>query len=146
MGILESIHLRRTAALGFCWLGLAPTSTAAAASPATVLPAAIAPIEAPFAMPQLQRPVFPNRTFAITAFGAQGDGATKNTKAFAGAIAACRAAGGGRVVVPAGKWLTGAIHLQSNVNLHLEEGAEIHFSDDRPTTCRWCSPAGRGSK
>jgi len=37
--------------------------------------------------------------------------------------------GGGTVVVPAGKWLTGAIHLQSNINLHLEEGAELSFSD-----------------
>jgi polygalacturonase len=34
------------------------------------------------------------------------------------------------VVVPAGQWLTGAIHLKSNVNLHMLEGAEIHFSDD----------------
>jgi hypothetical protein len=78
---LDFVHLRHTAALGFCWLGLATAGTAA--SPATALPAAIAPIEAPFAMPQLQRPVFPDRTFAIIAFGAKGDGETKNTKAFA---------------------------------------------------------------
>ena len=127
---LDFVHLRHTAALGFCWLGLVTTGGAAAASPARALPAAIAPIEAPFTMPQLQRPVFPDRTFPITAFGAKGDGGTKNTKAFAEAIAACHAAGGGRVVVPAGKWLTGAIHLKSNVNLHMLEGAEIHFSDD----------------
>lgn len=81
-------------------------------------------------MPQLQRPVFPDRIFAITSFGATGDGRTKNTQAFADAIAACHAAGGGQVVVPAGKWLTGAIPLKSNVNLHMLVGAEIHFSDE----------------
>ena len=59
-----------------------------------------------------------------------GDGVTKNTEAFRNAITACNEAGGGQVLVPPGKWLTGAIHLQSNVNLHLQEGAEIHFSDD----------------
>ena len=93
-------------------------------------PAEIAPIQAPFPMPQLRRPVFPDRTFDITRHGAVGDGRTKNTKAFVDAIAACHAAGGGKVVVPTGKWLTGAIDLKSNVNLHMQEGAEIHFSDD----------------
>ena len=60
-----------------------------------------------------------------------GDGTTKNTKAFADAIAACTQAGGGRVVVPTGgSYLTGAIHLDDNVNLHIEAGATIKFSDD----------------
>lgn len=36
--------------------------------------------------------------------------------------------GGGKVVVPPGVWKTGRIELKSNVNLHLEEGAELHFS------------------
>ena len=93
-------------------------------------PPGIVPIEAPFPMPQLQRQAFPDRTFDITRHGAIGDGITKNTEAFHKAIAACNSAGGGRVLVPAGKWLTGAIHLMSRVNLHLEEGAEIHFSDE----------------
>src|SRR5207253_10127781 len=39
-------------------------------------------------------------------------------------------AGGGRVVVPAGVFLTGAIHLKSNVNLYISEGATLKFSTD----------------
>lgn len=89
----------------------------------------IAPIRAPFDMPQLSRPVFPSRAVDIRQHGAVEGGTHKNTGAFARAIAACADAGGGRVVVPAGKWLTGPIHLRSNIDLHLQEGAEIVFSD-----------------
>jgi polygalacturonase len=79
---------------------------------------------------RIKPPKFPRRDFPITAFGAKGDGTTLNTDAFAAAIAACNAAGGGRVVVPPGAWLTGAIHLKSNVNLYLAEDARIKFSRD----------------
>src|SRR5688572_2569638 len=89
----------------------------------------IAPIQAPFPMPQLQRPAFPDRTIDIRDHGAVAGGVEKNTAAFARAIAACLGAGGGRVLVPAGRWLTGPIHLKSNIDLHLAEGAEIVFSD-----------------
>lgn len=75
-------------------------------------------------------PQFPARDFAIVDFGAKGDGTTLNTDAIARAIAACSAAGGGRVVVPAGRFLTGAVHLLSNVNLHLVAGATLLFSTD----------------
>src|SRR5581483_4362923 len=89
----------------------------------------IAPIKAPFDMPQLQRPQFTDNRISIAEFGAVEGGATKNTEAFAKAIEACFKKGGGRVIVPKGKWLTGPIHLKSNIDLHLEEGAEIIFSD-----------------
>lgn len=80
---------------------------------------------------QIEEPVFPDREFAITDFGAQGDGDTDCHEAFSQAIAACAQAGGGRVVVPEGKWLTnGPIHLKSNVNLHISEGATVLFSTD----------------
>jgi polygalacturonase len=75
-------------------------------------------------------PSFPRRTFDITRFGAVGDGTTECTEAFRRAIAVCHRAGGGRVVVPAGAFLTGAIHLRSNVNLHVSDGATIRFSPD----------------
>jgi polygalacturonase len=75
-------------------------------------------------------PIFPDRTFAITNYGAKGDGVTDCTKAFREAIEACHDAGGGKVIVPAGTYLTGAIHLKSNVDLDLAEGATIRFSTD----------------
>ena len=64
---------------------------------------------------------FPDRDFDITKYGAVGDGTTDCSKAITDAIAACNQAGGGRVDVPAGKFLTGPIHLKSNVNLHLKK-------------------------
>jgi polygalacturonase len=73
-------------------------------------------------------PVFPDRVFPVTQFGAVGDGARDCTAAFRGAIAACAREGGGRVLVPDGRFLTGAIHLRSGVNLHLSDGATLVFS------------------
>lgn len=81
-----------------------------------------------FDMPTLTVPQFPQCDFFITDFGAVGDGKTKNTEAFKRAIQTCFDAGGGRVVVPEGDWLTGPIHLKSFVNLHLAKGATIRFS------------------
>lgn len=75
-------------------------------------------------------PTFPDRSFVITKYGAKGDGVTDCTEAFRQAIAACHAAGGGKVVVPAGIYLTGAIHLKSNVDLEVSKSATIRFSTD----------------
>ena len=67
--------------------------------------------------------------FSIANYGAVADG-SKSTEAFAKAFDACANAGGGRVVVPAGKWFTGAIRFKSNCELHLSEGSEVLFSQD----------------
>ncbi len=75
-------------------------------------------------------PRFPSRDFSITSYGARGDGTTDCSSAFRAAIGACNAAGGGRVVVPPGRFLTGPIHLRSNVNLHVQDGATILFIRD----------------
>jgi polygalacturonase len=79
---------------------------------------------------RIKPPVFPNRDFRIIDHGAVADGSTDATAAIRKAIEACHAAGGGRVVVPPGVFITGAIHLQSNVNLFLSEGATLKFSSD----------------
>lgn len=90
----------------------------------------IAPILAPFDMPQLQRPVIPPRQFDIRDFGAKEGGLVKNTASIRKAIETAAMAGGGSVVIPEGKWLTGAIHLDNNINLHLDKDAELLFSQD----------------
>jgi polygalacturonase len=73
-------------------------------------------------------PTFRDKTYSITDFGAQAGGVFDNTQAFKKAIQVCTENGGGKVLVPSGKYLTGPIQLENNVNLHLEEGAEILFS------------------
>lgn len=73
-------------------------------------------------------PTFANKNYSIVDYGAMSGGVNNNSEAFRKAIAACSKNGGGKVIVPAGKFLTGPIHLDNNVNLHLEDGAEILFS------------------
>ena len=87
-------------------------------------------VNAPFAMEPIKEFIFPNRDFSIANYGAVKGGKTINTKAIAKAIKACNRAGGGRVVIPTGEWLTGPIHLMSNVNLHLSDGAILRFTDN----------------
>ena len=73
-------------------------------------------------------PAFPDRDFVVTDYGAVGDGVTDCNPAFKKAIAACTKAGGGRVVVPKGIFLTnGPIHLDNNVNFHVTKDAKIMF-------------------
>jgi unsaturated rhamnogalacturonyl hydrolase len=86
--------------------------------------------DVPAILARIKAPEFPARDFPITAYGAIADGATDCTAAIRQAIEACHAAGGGRVVVPAGVFLTGAVHLKSNVNLHVATGATLRFSPD----------------
>jgi len=83
----------------------------------------------------IKEPFFRDANYNVIAYGANPDGKTLNTESFKKAILSCSKEGGGKVVVPKGIYLTGAIHLEDNVNLHLEEGAEIRFSinpDDYP--------------
>ena len=84
----------------------------------------------PEILARIQPPSFPDREFPITDFGAVPDGSTDATGALRAAIAACSAAGGGRVIVPPGEFVTGALRLLSNVNLHVAAGATLRFSTD----------------
>ena len=113
--------------------------------------------------------VFPDRDFAITAFGATScalvpalsvwrstrrdamtpaPGAVDCYPAIAAAIAAAAKAGGGRVLVPAGNWYCkGPVVLRSNVHVHLAANAQIYFSADPADYAKYgdidCGPAGR---
>lgn len=108
-----------------------------------------------------KRPLaFRDQTFTITAFGAKpcavtqvraqvshhetgmaatpAPGSPDCYGAIAAAIAACSAAGGGRVVIPAGNWLVkGPIVLRSNVNVHLKAGAHVFFGTDPADYARY---------
>ena len=77
---------------------------------------------------RIKPPVFPARDFDVAKFGDVAGGEVDNTSAFRSAIQACHDAGGGRVVVPVGVFLSGPIHLKSGVNLHLKEGSTIRFT------------------
>jgi polygalacturonase len=85
----------------------------------------------PFDMPRVHAPKFPKYTVSITDFGAVGNGKDLCTDAFAKAIDAVAAKGGGTVNVPLGVWFTGPIVFKSNINLHLDAGAIILFSPDK---------------
>ena len=78
----------------------------------------------PFDLPA--EPKFPDLYVSITDYGATEDKiCTENINR---AIKETSEKGGGHVIIPKGTWQTGAIHLKSNVDLHLEEGAILNFS------------------
>ncbi|WP_423127711.1 glycoside hydrolase family 28 protein [Gaoshiqia sp. Z1-71] len=76
----------------------------------------------------IKEPVFNDQEYNITDFGAIADGTSLNTEAIQKTIDLCSKTGGGTVLVPKGTFLTGAIHLKNNVNLHISEGAVLKFS------------------
>ncbi len=84
----------------------------------------------PAILKRIVPPTFPNRDYDITTFGAVGDGVSDCSAAIARAIEKCSREGGGRVLVPKGTYLSGAIHLKSNVNLHITKEATIRFGPD----------------
>ncbi len=81
------------------------------------------------------------KNFLITDFGGKGDGVFDNTNAFAMATTEIARNGGGTLTIPAGKWSVGAINLESDMTLNLEENAEILFIADpiryTPVYTRW---------
>lgn len=88
-------------------------------------------VTAPFEMPVIQIPNFENcPKLVITQFGAINGDKEKNSRAIEQAIEKANQIGGGIVIIPPGEWLTGKIHLKNNVNLHLEKGAVLLFSED----------------
>ncbi len=68
--------------------------------------------------------------YNVRDFGAKGDGTSKDTQAIQGAIDLCNSRGGGTVSFPPGNYLSGSLHLKSNVALFLDHGATITASKD----------------
>lgn len=92
----------------------------------------------------IQEPHFPDRSVNILDFGAQSDTDTCQTAAIQAAIDTLAAQGGGTVIVPSGRFLTGALHLKSGINLHLQnEDSTLLFipvptEEHYPLTfCHW---------
>ena len=84
----------------------------------------------PFDMPRVALPQIPDNSVTLTQFDAHGDGSTLCTEAFDKAMKALAKKGGGRLIVPAGIWLTGPIQFEDCTELHLERGALILFTSD----------------
>lgn len=72
------------------------------------------------------------KNVVVTDFGVAGDGSTLNTQALQSAIDACAESGGGEVLVPPGRYVTGTIRLRSHVELRLTRGAVLLGSTDNP--------------
>jgi len=80
--------------------------------------------------------------FDIHEYGATGDGITNDGPAIQAAITACRDAGGGRVVIAGGTYLSGSLRLWSGVELHLDAGAVLRCSPRwEDITCRFATSA-----
>jgi polygalacturonase len=112
---------RRNALFAMAGAACVPNRAGAAEDPWSGLPAILK---------RIQPPKFPNREFAVTKYGAREGGKIDNTEAFRKAIEDAARSGGGCVTVPEGVFLTGAIHLKSNVNLVGPKNATVKFNPD----------------
>jgi polygalacturonase len=122
LSTLFSQRLLRTAAV--LALATAPVFAAEKESPASWQ-------KADEIVSAIQLPQIPQRDYLITDFGAKAGSNADARPAIIAAIKKASSEGGGRVVIPAGKWLCdGPIHLVSKINLHVAEGATVLFGAD----------------
>lgn len=84
----------------------------------------------PIKLREVEEVRFPDYKVDIRDFGGVNDGITLNTEAFAKAMAHLASKGGGVLNVPEGIWYTGPIQFEDNINLHLDRGALILFSEN----------------
>ncbi len=77
---------------------------------------------------RLTVPHFGRRVCSIITTGAAPNSRGLSTAAIQRAIDRTAAAGGGEVLIPRGRFVTGPLTLQSGINLHLARGAELAFS------------------
>lgn len=81
-------------------------------------------VEVPVIIPHF----FPDKQCNVKDYVISGYDGQNKTNCINDAISDCAKDGGGKVVIPKGRWLTGPINLKSNINLYLDEDAEIIFS------------------
>ncbi|MCD0468899.1 glycoside hydrolase family 28 protein [Flavobacterium sp. JAS] len=80
---------------------------------------------------RIQLPVFGSYQINVAQLGAKGDSITNNKSYFDKAMALCKSNNGGTIIVPKGVYkIKGPIHFVSNVNLRIEKGAKLSFSDN----------------
>ena len=85
----------------------------------------------PGILERINPPDFADPQSEVTVFGENGDSTKDFREAFNKAIIELSGSGGGRLIVPPGQYfIDGPIHLKSNINLHIEEGARIFFSSN----------------
>ena len=85
----------------------------------------------------LERPSNPRRDYRVADLGGRPDGRTDALPAIRAAIEKASAAGGGRVVLSKGVWLSrGPVHLRSRIELHLRRARAAVLARSAPTTCR----------
>ncbi|HEX7828254.1 MAG TPA: glycoside hydrolase family 28 protein [Thermoanaerobaculia bacterium] len=124
--------LARTLLTASAALALGPRIAFAQPAASTLPPLTIDPRDPWASLPQLlariSPPRIPQRDFVITKFGAKSGGDAGS--AIKKAIAAATKAGGGRVVIPEGDFLTDPIRLASRIELHVSGGATLRFSQD----------------
>ncbi|MFL9830452.1 glycoside hydrolase family 28 protein [Flavobacterium sp. ST-87] len=90
-----------------------------------MLPDEIEPVKAPFATINFEKPLFPSEKIILKLSATE-----LNTAKIQKAIDDLSTKGGGTVIVPDGKWLTGRIQLKDNINFHLENDAQLIFSGE----------------
>lgn len=78
----------------------------------------------------IKAPSFPDKVYNIRDYGALEDSSALITDIINDVIVECSNNGGGIVLIPEGIYYTGPIELKSNVNLHLEDGAILKFSNN----------------
>lgn len=92
----------------------------------------------PSILEKIRPPSFPDRDCVVTDYGARADSSDVDDRpGILAAMTECAEKGGGRVVLPAGDYLSnGPIHFENDINLHLEEGAVLRFG----TNPEWYTP------
>lgn len=132
---IDEVDIRRRRLLGR--ISLAATASVLPLSgwgrPRAVFPASAADA----IVKRIRLPDIPQRDFDVADFGAVADGTSDASAAIGRAIAACHAAGGGRIVIPAGTVLTGPIRLHSRMALHVPKGSRLKFI---PEPARYLPP------